>query len=184
MGKKSVWSVWNIKEVNSMNIALVTIAIFLFNIPFGYWRTNVKKMSLQWILAIHIPIPFIILLRITTNIGFASYTYPIFIAAFFLGQFSGTTIFHFLKEKYPKVSSCFVMDCYRNCWKTDWFSFYKTSYFLSLNVFTSAIWFSTFGYLKPQEKNPNTADKNNRTCKGMRIFFKSPEIEACNSFYC
>ncbi len=41
-------------------LIIVSIIVFSINIPFGYWRANVKKFSLQWILAVHIPVPFII----------------------------------------------------------------------------------------------------------------------------
>jgi hypothetical protein len=67
-----------------MNLILVTIFVFLLNLPFGYWRANVKKYSLQWVLAIHMPVPFIIAARIYSNIGFELYTYPILVGAFFL----------------------------------------------------------------------------------------------------
>lgn len=72
-----------------MKITLVAIAVLLLNLPFGYWRSKVKKFSLQWFLAIHIPVPFVILLRIYSNIGFELYTYPVLIGSFFLGQFIG-----------------------------------------------------------------------------------------------
>jgi hypothetical protein len=96
---------------------LVAISILIFNIPFGYWRANVKKFSFQWILAIHLPIPFIIIERLAGGIGFAWITYPLMITAFFLGQFLGGKLYLFLKNyKHYPVSSCFIMDCYRNCW--------------------------------------------------------------------
>ncbi|MBI1931928.1 MAG: hypothetical protein HYS24_05265 [Ignavibacteriales bacterium] len=72
-----------------MKITLVAIAVLLLNLPFGYWRSKVKKFSFQWFLAIHIPVPFVILLRIYSNIGFELYTYPVLIGSFFLGQFIG-----------------------------------------------------------------------------------------------
>lgn len=72
-----------------MKITLVAIAVLLLNLPFGYWRSKVKKFSLQWFLAIHIPVPFVILLRIYSNIGFELYTYPVLVSSFFLGQFIG-----------------------------------------------------------------------------------------------
>ncbi|MBK7980449.1 MAG: hypothetical protein IPK06_10765 [Ignavibacteriae bacterium] len=72
-----------------MKITLVAIAVLLLNLPFGYWRSKVKKFSLQWFLAIHIPVPFVILLRIYSNIGFELYTYPVLVGSFFLGQFIG-----------------------------------------------------------------------------------------------
>jgi hypothetical protein len=98
-----------------MNLTLVAVTIFLFNIPFGYWRANVKKFSLQWILSVHIPVPFIILLRIGSNIGFALYTYPILVGAFFLGQLAGKSFFVQRKKvNMNPLSSCLVMDLYRS----------------------------------------------------------------------
>lgn len=72
-----------------MIIFIVAISVFLINLPFGFWRSKVKKFSPQWFLAIHLPVPFIILLRIYSNVGFEFYTYPILIGSFFLGQFLG-----------------------------------------------------------------------------------------------
>ncbi len=98
-----------------MNLLLVTLSVFVFNIPFGYWRANVKKFSLQWALAIHIPVPFIILLRIYSNIGFAFYTYPILVGAFFLGQFWGKHLYNRRRELHRlPLTSCIVMDFVRN----------------------------------------------------------------------
>ncbi len=82
-----------------MKITIVAILIFILNIPFGYWRANVKKLSLQWFLSIHIPIPFVVFLRIVSKIGFALYSYPLFIVAFFGGQYLGKIIFQHLKLK-------------------------------------------------------------------------------------
>ena len=97
-----------------MRLLLIALIVFLFNIPFGYWRTNVKKFSLQWVLAIHIPVPFVILLRIYGDIGFELYTYPIIVGVFFLGQYGGKRIFQYLKNKNKEaLSSCLIMDYYR-----------------------------------------------------------------------
>ncbi len=72
-----------------MKLILITITVLLFNIPFGYWRAGVKKFSLQWFLAVHLPVPFIIVLRIYSGIGFAFYTYIFLVGAFFGGQQTG-----------------------------------------------------------------------------------------------
>lgn len=98
-----------------MNLILVTIFVFILNLPFGYWRANVKKYGLQWVLAIHIPVPFVIAARIFSNIGFELYTYPILIGAFFLGQLLGYHIY--IKRKnlgQSPLTSCLVMDLVRN----------------------------------------------------------------------
>lgn len=98
-----------------MILFFVALSIFVLNIPFGYWRANVIKYSFQWALAIHIPVPFIILLRIYSNIGFQLYTYPILVGAFFLGQISGKYLFTERKKiNLSPVTSCLVMDLYHS----------------------------------------------------------------------
>lgn len=86
--------------------------MIILNIPFGYWRANVKKFSSQWFLSVHIPVPFIIALRIFSHIGFAWYTYLFLVSAFFLGQQAGSFI-HKHIEKIETVSSCLVMDLFK-----------------------------------------------------------------------
>lgn len=95
-----------------MNLFLISLVVFLLNIPFGYWRTNVKKFSFQWFLAVHIPVPFVIALRFIGHLGFQLYTYPAMVGAFFLGQFAGGWLLKRIARKTP-VSSCLVMDIYR-----------------------------------------------------------------------
>lgn len=72
-----------------MRLWLIAILVLLFNLPFGYWRSKVRKFSPQWILAIHLPVPFIIALRIFSGLGWRFITFPVLLAAFFLGQFLG-----------------------------------------------------------------------------------------------
>ena len=75
-----------------IKLTIITILVFVFNIPFGYWRANVKKFSLQWVLAIHIPVPFVVFARIYSDIGFAWHTYVFIVSSFFLGQKFGAYI--------------------------------------------------------------------------------------------
>ena len=96
-----------------LKVFVIGFIIYLLNIPFGYWRGNVKKFSLQWALAIHIPVPFVILLRIYSGMGFALYTYPVLVGGFFLGQYSGNKLFMYRKSQNKELSSCLVMDYYR-----------------------------------------------------------------------
>jgi hypothetical protein len=95
-----------------LNLLIISLIIFILNIPFGYWRANVKRFSLQWYLSIHIPVPIIIAIRIFFEIGFSWYTYLFLITAFFLGQKLGSYIYTYLK-KLNNVSSCLLMDLYR-----------------------------------------------------------------------
>jgi hypothetical protein len=91
------------------------LVVFIINIPFGYWRANVRRYSLQWFLAIHIPVPFIISLRFVTHLGFAWFTYVVLVTAFFLGQQTGSLIIRKVRRVYANVTSCMVMDLVRLC---------------------------------------------------------------------
>lgn len=83
----------------SAKLLLITLTILLLNIPFGYWRASVKKFSWKWILAIHLPIPFIIVLRMVSGVGWHAVTFPLFIGVFFLGQISGSTGYSLTHKK-------------------------------------------------------------------------------------
>ncbi len=91
-------------------IALIT-AVYLLNLPFGYWRRNTKKFSRDWILAIHLPVPVVFLMRVLAGVPISHI--PIFVLAFFLGQFSGGKIRIKLKEKLGELTNCMVVDCIR-----------------------------------------------------------------------
>lgn len=94
-----------------MNLFYTAIIVFVLNIPFGYWRQSVRKFSLQWILAIHLPVPVVIALRFIMGLGFKFVTYPILVGAFFLGQFIGAKIYSHRKKlaKLP-LTSCLIWD--------------------------------------------------------------------------
>lgn len=94
-------------------LLLISLIVFAFNIPFGYWRANVRKFSFQWVLAIHIPVPVIITLRIFSGVGFTWFTYVFIVLTFFIGQKFGGTLIKKLKEAKRNISSCLVMDLYR-----------------------------------------------------------------------
>ena len=94
-------------------LVLISLLVLAINIPFGYWRSNVKAYSLQWFLAIHIPVPFIIVLRLVSEIGFAWHTYLLLVTAFFLGQKTGSVVMKRLHKACQHASSCLVMDLMR-----------------------------------------------------------------------
>jgi len=73
----------------TIRLALVALAVCVLNLPFGYWRQGVRKFSPAWLLFVHLPVPFVVLMRLKSGIGFAWYTYPIMVAAYFGGQFLG-----------------------------------------------------------------------------------------------
>lgn len=92
-----------------MTLIDVAVIIFVFNIPFGYWRANVKKFSIEWILAIHLPVPVVIAFRIFSGIGFAFITYPVLVGAFFGGQFTGSKIYHLMKKNPNIIVTSFIL---------------------------------------------------------------------------
>jgi hypothetical protein len=49
-------------------LGLIVLA-FVVSVPCGYLRQNYKKYSFMWFLLIHLPIPFIVLLRVKAGIG-------------------------------------------------------------------------------------------------------------------
>ena len=73
-------------------LLLVALATFVLNVPFGWLRGGVPKFSIPWFVFIHVPVPLVILMRIKSGIGFAWYTYPVVLAAFFAGQFLGVKL--------------------------------------------------------------------------------------------
>jgi len=93
---------------------LVAVLIFTLNLFFGYWRANTRKLSLEWFLAIHIPVLLAISLRLWLMDGFSWVTLPLFVAVFFAGQFVGSRLRHWLSEHKRKgLTSCLVMDMIR-----------------------------------------------------------------------
>jgi hypothetical protein len=98
-------------------LILITILVFLLNIPFGYWRANVKRFSTQWFLAIHIPVPFVVAMRILGGIGFGWETYLFMVAGYFLGQQIGSMLMKRIHRYCHQESSCLFMDLIR-CIKT------------------------------------------------------------------
>lgn len=98
-----------------MDLIWAAFSVLIFNLPFGYWRANVKKFSLQWVLAVHLPVPFVIALRLLSGLGFQFITYPVLVGAFFGGQILGRYFFNYRKNRliYP-LSSCMVCDIIRS----------------------------------------------------------------------
>jgi len=96
---------------NNMNLWTVTLIVFLLNIPFGYWRANVRKFSLQWFLSVHMPVPVVIAFRIFAGLGWQFITFPLLVGAFFTGQFTGGRL-HLWRKKHSGVpiTSCLIYD--------------------------------------------------------------------------
>jgi hypothetical protein len=67
----------------------VALATLVLNLPFGFWRAGVRKFSLSWFLAVHVPVPLIVGMRLLAGIGWHLITFPVLVGAFFGGQLLG-----------------------------------------------------------------------------------------------
>ena len=77
-----------------MTISLweVALDVLFLNIPFGFWRDRTKRFSLPWFLAVHLPVPVVVGLRVLSTLGWRLVTFPVLIGSFFLGQLLGGKI--------------------------------------------------------------------------------------------
>jgi hypothetical protein len=73
-------------------LALATLVIFFLNLPFGYWRAGLRKLSPGWFVAIHAPVPLVVALRWGLGLPFRWGTLPLFVMAYFAGQFLGARL--------------------------------------------------------------------------------------------
>jgi hypothetical protein len=72
-----------------VNLFFALLLVSLANLPFGYWRAGLEKRSLPWIVAIHAPIPLVWLIRDLLKLEWRLATLPLFVGAYFLGQWLG-----------------------------------------------------------------------------------------------
>lgn len=75
-------------------LPLLTVgaATLVLNLPFGFWRAGVRKFSFRWFLAVHAPVPLIVVMRLTAGLGWRLSTFPVLVGAFFGGQLLGGRI--------------------------------------------------------------------------------------------
>ena len=93
-------------------IILGLILTYILNIPFGYWRAYAKKKGrkAEWLLAIHAPVPLIVAIRLLVGAGWSEV--PLFVVAFFLGQFTGGRL-HVMLSRMVEASRCLPCDIAR-----------------------------------------------------------------------
>ena len=93
----------------------VALLVAVLNLPFGYWRASAIRFSRPWLLAIHIPVPLVIALRISSGLGWQLSTFPVIIATFFVGQYLGGRLHYALKRRFQSpVTACLVWDIVTN----------------------------------------------------------------------
>jgi hypothetical protein len=68
----------------------IVAATFVLNLPFGYWRAGVTKFSPRWFVAVHAVVPMVIGMRHAAGLPFRWDLLPLFVAAYFGGQFVGS----------------------------------------------------------------------------------------------
>ncbi|HEY9246918.1 MAG TPA: hypothetical protein VIO11_08745 [Candidatus Methanoperedens sp.] len=73
-----------------LSLIELMLAVLLINVPFGYWRSRADRFSRQWMMAVHIPVPLVFLLRIIS--GFGLTIIPLLVLSFATGQFIGGNI--------------------------------------------------------------------------------------------
>jgi hypothetical protein len=72
-----------------MKLWMVSFIVLMVNLPFGYWRARTKPFSVQWLLAIHLPVPLVVSLRVYGGIGWQFITFPLMAGSFLAGQWLG-----------------------------------------------------------------------------------------------
>jgi len=73
-----------------MSINEIMLLVFLLNLPFGYIRGNSKKFSRKWMMAIHIPVPFVFLMRILSGLSYT--VIPLLVLSDIAGQIAGAKL--------------------------------------------------------------------------------------------
>lgn len=73
-------------------VALVAALTFAINVPFGWWRAGLRKLSPLWFVAIHAPVPLVVALRFAVGLPFRWEFLPVFAAAYFAGQYAGARL--------------------------------------------------------------------------------------------
>jgi len=72
--------------------ALAIAATFVVNLPCGWWRGGLRKFSPAWFVAVHAPVPVVVGLRWALGLPFRWALLPLFVAAYFGGQFVGNRL--------------------------------------------------------------------------------------------
>ncbi len=84
-----------------MGLWAVALLVFLLNLPFGYWRASARRRSPQWFLALNLPVPFVIALKVYSGPGLKPMGFAAVVVAFFLGQFVGGRLRNIIQGRGP-----------------------------------------------------------------------------------
>jgi hypothetical protein len=72
-----------------MDLIAALLLVCLANLPFGYWREGLRKLSPLWFVAVHAPIPLVFGIRALLGLEWRLATLPLFLASYFAGQWLG-----------------------------------------------------------------------------------------------
>lgn len=67
----------------------VALGILTVNVPFGFWRAGTRRFSIPWFMAVHLPIPLAVGLRLVSGLGWRLATIPLLVGAYVAGQYLG-----------------------------------------------------------------------------------------------
>jgi hypothetical protein len=79
------------------------LATVIINLPFGYLRGGLQKLSVCWFMVIHASIPLVILIRKFHDLELSWSLAPFLLGSFFIGQFLGKklwSLWPLQKKKY------------------------------------------------------------------------------------
>jgi hypothetical protein len=82
--------------------AVAIVVATAVNLPFGAWRATVRKFSWQWFLAIHLPIPLVIVMRLSFGLGW--WFVPFMLASAVAGQLLGSWLFSVVRARLARRS--------------------------------------------------------------------------------
>ncbi len=73
-------------------VLLAALGTFVVNLPFGWMRESTRKFSVGWFLAVHAPVPMVMLIRRAAGVSLGWRTLPALLLSYFLGQAVGARV--------------------------------------------------------------------------------------------
>lgn len=83
------------------------IATVIVNLPFGYLRGGLPKLSVCWFIAIHAPVPLVILIRDFHKLDLSWSLAPFLLGSYFIGQYLGKKLWNIIPYRKKKYSCAF-----------------------------------------------------------------------------
>jgi len=86
-------------------LSITCIATAAINIPFGYLRGGLRKLSFWWFVAIHAPVPLVIMIRKFHSLELSWILAPFLLGSFFFGQLMGKKIYKIKPYRKKKAAN-------------------------------------------------------------------------------